>query len=338
MPLKTSDFDYELPENLIAQEPASPRDSSRLMVIHRKTGEIEHRIFREIVEYLISGDLLVVNVTKVIPARLVGKKTTGASVEIFLLEKVGKGIWKCMVRPGSKLKPGVVVVLKNGLTAKIVERCKDGTRIVEFNTKDDYEIFSVGKTPLPPYIKREDIDPNRYQTVYSKEEGSVAAPTAGLHFTEELIEKIKNKGVKFAEVVLHVGVGTFRPVKVEEIEKHEMHEEFYRVPKDTVELIEETRKKGGRIIAVGTTVVRTLETIARLPKQTEYTGKTDLFIYPPFEFKLVDALITNFHLPRSTLLMLVSAFAGLDLIKKAYKIAVEKKYRFYSFGDACFII
>ena len=336
--MRLKEFDYYLPKGLIAQKPAEPRDSSRLMVINRKTEEIEHRIFRDIVEYIDEGDLLVLNTTKVIPARLFGRKTTGAKVEVFLLEKVSNGVWKCLVKPGAKLKPGAEVVFKKSLKAKIVERCPDGTRIVDFNTNNDVEIFSYGEVPLPPYIKNPEVDPTRYQTVFAKEEGAVAAPTAGLHFTKELIEKLKEKGVNFAEVVLHIGLGTFRPVKVENIEEHKMEEEFYMVPEETVRLIENTRKNGKRVIAVGTTVVRTLETIARLPKSEKYSGKTDLFIYPPFEFKVVDALITNLHLPKSTLLMLVSAFAGLDLIKKAYKIAVEEKYRFFSFGDACFII
>ncbi len=336
--MRLEEFDYHLPKELIAQKPAEPRDSSRLMIINRKTGEIEHRIFRDIIEYINEGDLLVLNTTKVIPARLLGRKTTGAKVEVFLLEKVADGVWKCLVKPGSKLKPGAEVVFKEGLKAKIVGRYPDGTRMVEFNTKDDGEIFSRGEVPLPPYIENPDVDPSRYQTVFAKEEGAVAAPTAGLHFTQDLIKKLKEKGVNFAEVVLHVGLGTFRPVKVESIEEHKMEEEFYRVSKETVKLIEDTKKRGKRVIAVGTTVVRTLETIARLPKSEGYSGRTNLFIYPPFEFKVVDALITNFHLPKSTLLMLVSAFAGLDLIKKAYKIAVEEKYRFFSFGDACFII
>ncbi|MCD6449786.1 MAG: tRNA preQ1(34) S-adenosylmethionine ribosyltransferase-isomerase QueA [Thermotogaceae bacterium] len=336
--MRLDEFDYFLPKELIAQEPVYPRDNSRLMVINRKTKEIEHRIFRDIVEYINEGDLLVLNTTKVIPARLLGRKITGARVEVFLLERVADGVWKCMVKPGAKLKPGVEVVIKDGLKAKIVERNSDGTRIVEFGTKSDSEIFSYGEIPLPPYIENPDVDPQRYQTVFAKEEGAVAAPTAGLHFTEELIEKLRSKGVNFAEVVLHVGLGTFRPVKVESVEDHKMEEEFFRVPRETVELIEETKSEGKRVIAVGTTVVRTLETIARLPKSEAYSGKTDLFIYPPFEFKIVDALITNFHLPKSTLLMLVSAFSGLDLIKKAYKIAVKERYRFFSFGDACFII
>ncbi|PLV59289.1 tRNA preQ1(34) S-adenosylmethionine ribosyltransferase-isomerase QueA [Thermotoga sp. KOL6] len=335
--MKVSEFDYELPPELIAQEPVEPRDSSRLMVLHRSTRRIEHRIFWEIVEYLNPGDLLVLNVSKVIPARLFGKKKTGANIEILLLERVENGVWKCLVRPGQKVKKGVEIIINGDLSAVCIERSEDGTRIMEFHPKDDEIIFEKGRTPLPPYIKKE-VPLERYQTVYAKEEGSVAAPTAGLHFTTELMDKLKEKGVEFAEVILHVGIGTFRPVKAEEVEKHKMHEEFYRVPRETVKKIEETRRKSRRIVAVGTTTVRTLETIARLPKREEYVGKTDLFIYPPFEFKLVDALITNFHLPRSTLLMLVSAFAGKDFVMEAYREAVKRRYRFFSFGDAMLIL
>ena len=333
--LKVSDFDFELPKELIAQKPAEPRDSARLMVLNREFKHIEHRIFRDIKEYLKEGDVLILNNTKVIPARLLGKKITGARIEVFLLEKIEDGIWKCLVKPGSKMKVGSELVFRNGLFGKVIARNDDGTRIIEFSAKEDKEIFSAGEVPLPPYIKNRGIDPEKYQTVYAQKEGAVAAPTAGLHFTKELLDEIKKMGVKVAYITLHVGLGTFRPVKVENIENHEMEEEFYHVPKETVDIINDAQ---GRIIAVGTTVVRTLETIARLPKMDEYTGKTDIFIYPPFEFKMVDALITNFHLPRSTLLMLVSAFAGLDLIKKAYKIAIEKEYRFFSFGDAMFIL
>ena len=333
---EVSEFDYYLPKELIAQEPVEPRDSSRLMVIHRKTGEIEHRIFRDIVNYLEEGDLLILNTTKVIPARLLGRKETGAKVEIFLLERMKEGVWKCLVKPGSKVKIGTKVLIGD-LMARCLERFPDGARLMEFEPRDDSVIFSHGKTPLPPYIKKE-VPSDRYQTVYAKEEGAVAAPTAGLHFTEELLQRLKDKGIKFAEVILHVGLGTFRPVKAERVEDHKMEEECYKVPEVTVKALEETLKRGKRIVAVGTTVVRTLETIARLPKKKEYEGKTDLFIYPPFEFKLISALITNFHLPKSTLLMLVSAFAGKDLIMKAYKIAIEKRYRFFSFGDACLIL
>ena len=336
--MRVDEFDFHLPKELIAQKPAEPRDSARLMVLDRKTGKIEHRIFRDVAKYLNEGDLLVLNDTKVIPARLLGRKTTGAKVEVFLLEKVKDGLWRCLVKPGRKLKLGSEVVFKNGLIGRIIDRFEDGTRLVEFSKKGDFEIFSAGEIPLPPYIENPNVDPEKYQTVYAKEEGAVAAPTAGLHFTEELLKKIEDKGVKIAYVTLHVGLGTFRPVKVENVEDHKMEEEFFRVPRETVRLIKETKKSGKRIIAVGTTVVRTLETIARFPEKDEYSGKTDLFIYPPFDFKMVDSLITNFHLPRSTLLMLVSAFAGLDLIKKAYRIAVEERYRFFSFGDAMLIL
>jgi len=272
----------------------------------------------------------------VIPARLIAKKETGATVEILLLERVREGVWKCLVKPGQRVKDGTKLFVGD-LKAVCLGREEGGIRILEFSTAEDNEILRRGKAPLPPYVKKE-VPLEKYQTVYAKEEGSVAAPTAGLHFTPELLSRLKEKGVKFAEVVLHVGIGTFRPVKVEEVEKHKMHEEYYKVPEETVEKIEETKKRGGRVVAVGTTVVRTLETIARLPKRKSYVGKTDLFIYPPFEFKMVDALITNFHLPRSTLLMLVCAFAGKDFVMEAYKEAVRQKYRFFSFGDAMLIL
>lgn len=335
--MEVKDFDYFLPEELIAQKPVEPRDSSRLMVLNKKEKTIEHRFFRDIINYLGEGDLLVRNITKVIPARLYGKKTTGANIEILLLEKVDKGIWKALVKPGSKVKKGTEILFNDNLKAVCKDWAEEGSRILEFNSVNDEEIFKYGRAPLPPYVKNRKISIDRYQTVYSREMGSVAAPTAGLHFTESLLKKLKEKGVEFADVILHVGLGTFRPVKVEKIEEHKMHSETYYVPKETVEKIREYRKNKGRIIAVGTTSVRTLETIARLPEKDHYHGKTDIFIYPPFEFKFTDALITNFHLPRSTLLMLVSAFAGYEFILNAYRIAVKEKYRFFSFGDACFI-
>lgn len=334
--MKLSDFDYYLPEELIAQTPAEPRDSSRLMVLNRKEKTIEHRIFRDIVEYLKPGDLLVRNITKVIPARLHGVKETGARVEILLLEKISEGVWEALVKPGSKVKKGTKIILSEGIEVICKDYSQQGARILEFNCSDD-KLFELGNAPLPPYIKNQKVPFERYQTVYSKETGSVAAPTAGLHFTEELLERLRNKGVEFADLILHVGLGTFRPVKVEDIREHKMHSERYYVPAETVKKIRETRKNKGRIIAVGTTSVRTLETIARLPNQESYHGKTDIFIYPPFEFKLTDAIITNFHLPKSTLLMLVSAFAGKDFILEAYNTAVKMKYRFFSLGDACFI-
>lgn len=334
--MKLSDFDYYLPEELIAQTPADPRDSSRLMVLNRKEKTIEHRIFRDIVEYLSPGDLLVRNITKVIPARLHGVKETGARVEILLLEKISEGVWEALVKPGSKVKKGTKIILSEGIEVICKDYSQQGARILEFNCSDD-KLFELGNAPLPPYIKNQKVPFERYQTVYSKETGSVAAPTAGLHFTEELLERLRNKGVEFADLILHVGLGTFRPVKVEDIREHKMHSERYYVPAETVKKIRETRKNKGRIIAVGTTSVRTLETIARLPNQESYHGKTDIFIYPPFEFKLTDAIITNFHLPKSTLLMLVAAFAGKDFILEAYNTAVKMKYRFFSLGDACFI-
>lgn len=334
--MKLSDFDYYLPEELIAQTPADPRDSSRLMVLNRKEKTIEHRIFRDIVEYLSPGDLLVRNITKVIPARLHGVKETGARVEILLLEKISEGVWEALVKPGSKVKKGTKIILSEGVEVICKDYSQQGARILEFNCSDD-KLFELGNAPLPPYIKNQKVPFERYQTVYSKETGSVAAPTAGLHFTEELLERLRDKGVEFADLILHVGLGTFRPVKVEDIREHKMHSERYYVPAETVKKIRETRKNKGRIIAVGTTSVRTLETIARLPNQESYHGKTDIFIYPPFEFKLTDAIITNFHLPKSTLLMLVSAFAGKDFILEAYNTAVKMKYRFFSLGDACFI-
>lgn len=344
---KLEAYDYYLPEELIAQYPVEPRDSSKLMVIDKKSGQIKHQIFRDIINYLNPDDLLVFNTSKVIPARLYGKKSTGANVELLLLEKIQPGVWKCLVKPGKAVKDGAEINIEslysenNHKNDKVVGKCigraEEGTRVIEFSTKDDKELFAVGKVPLPHYIKNENVDFQRYQTVYAKYEGSVAAPTAGLHFTTALLERIKEKGIKTAEVVLHVSIGTFRPVKVEDIREHKMHEEYFVVPEDTVKLIEQTKLNGGRIVAVGTTSVRTLETIANLPKMSSYSGKTSIFIYPPFDFKLVDALITNFHLPKSSLLMLVSAFAGYDLTMKAYRIAVEKKYRFFSFGDAMFI-
>jgi len=340
---KLEAYDYTLPEELIAQEPIEPRDHSRLMVVNRKTQEIEHRIFKDIVEYLNAGDLLVFNTSKVIPARIIGRKPTGAKVELLLLEKIEPGVWKCLVKPGKAIKEGTEIIFdvhssENAVIAKCVGRAEEGTRLVEFSTKNDNEIFAIGKVPLPHYIRNDNIDFERYQTVYAKHEGSVAAPTAGLHFTEQLLEKIREKGILTAEVVLHVGIGTFRPVKVEDIRQHKMHEEYYVVPEETVRIIEQVKNEGGKVFAVGTTSVRTLETIARLPKAPSYSGKTDIFIYPSFEFKLVDALITNFHLPKSSLIMLVSAFAGYELIMKAYKIAVEERYRFFSFGDAMLIL
>ncbi|MEJ5228996.1 MAG: tRNA preQ1(34) S-adenosylmethionine ribosyltransferase-isomerase QueA [Pseudothermotoga sp.] len=329
--MKLSDFDYQLPEELIAQVPAEPRDSSRLMVLHRDTGSIEHKIFRQIVEYLQPKDLLVLNNTRVIPARFFAKK--GAStIEVFLIGKKENDLWECMVKPGKKVKPGDLLSFGR-FTAKCLDRTKDGTRILKFDIPDD-ELLTYGEAPLPPYVHNK-VSLERYQTVYAKVDGAVAAPTAGLHFTEQLIQRIREQGVQITEITLHVGIGTFRPVKTENIIEHKIHSENYEIPHETLTLIEQSKASGGRVIAVGTTVVRALEEYARSGK---IKGQTSLFIYPPFEFRIVDALVTNFHLPRSTLLMLVSAFAGYDFIMKAYQEAVKERYRFYSFGDAMLIL
>ncbi|MDK2953411.1 MAG: S-adenosylmethionine:tRNA ribosyltransferase-isomerase [Kosmotoga sp.] len=339
MNMKVSDFDYELPKELIAQEPVQPRDHSRLMVIRRDRENFEHTHFYRIIDYLEPGDLLVMNDSKVIPARLLGKKSTGAKVEIVLIEKVGSKQWKAIVRPGSKIKRGNVLLFED-LQCEVVEHCDDSTRILEFTGSNPWEkIRRIGKLPIPPYISKYPDDPNLYQTVYAKKDGSVAAPTAGLHFTDSLLKKLKEKGIKMAFVTLHVGLGTFRPVKVENVEDHVMHSEFYTLPEETVELIKETKRNGNRVIAVGTTVVRTLEAVAQKHngKLVAESGRTDIFIYPPYEFKVIDGLITNFHLPKSTLLMLVAAFAGHKKILKAYNEAIKLRYRFFSFGDACFI-
>ncbi len=338
--MKVELFDYHLPRELIAQKPIEPRDKSRLMVLDRRTGKIEHRHFYNIVEYLIPGDLLVLNNTKVIPARLIGRKVTGAKVEILLLNEVGDGKWRVMVKPGRKLRIGTRVLF-DGMEAVIIDRLRDGTRVVEFSERGEKfwnTINRIGMIPLPPYITEDLKDEGRYQTVYAKESGAVASPTAGLHFTHELLGKLRSKGIRIAEITLHVGIGTFRPITVEEVENHVMDREWCKVPRETVKMIEETKSSNGRIVAVGTTVVRTLETMARQKEMKEYSGWTDLFIYPPFEFKLVDILVTNFHLPRSTLLLLVSAFAGREFIMMAYEEAVKRRYRFFSFGDAMLIL
>ncbi len=330
--MKLSDFDYELPEELIAQQPAEPRDSSRLMVIDRQTGQIKHRIFRDIVEYLNPNDVIVLNNTKVIPARLFALKN-GSQMEVFLVERVNPSEWKCMVKPGKKVKPGDTLQFE-GFLARCLERLPDGLRLMKFEVSDE-ELLKRGCTPLPPYIKRTNIELERYQTVYAKHNGSIAAPTAGLHFTQSLLEKIRSMGTKIAEVTLHVSIGTFRPVKTEDITKHTIYPEYYYIPDQAAELINHAKITGGKVVAVGTTVVRTLETYA-ITK--EKAGRTELFIYPPFEFKVVDRLVTNFHLPKSTLLMLVAAFAGYDLTMHAYREAVKLRYRFYSFGDAMLIL
>ena len=339
--MKVSDFNYELPEELIAQVPLEKRDKSRLMVLDREKQTIEHKTFKDIIDYLEPGDCLVRNNTKVIPARLYGKKETGAHVEFLLLNNIEGDIWESIVRPGNKLHVGTKVIFGDGLlTADILEIMPGGTRKVEFHYKGIFNeiLDKIGLMPLPPYIHEELKDNDRYQTVYAKYEGSAAAPTAGLHFTPELLQKIQDKGVKIANVTLHVGIGTFRPVKEDEVEKHQMHSEHYYIKKEDVEKINQTKKEGKRVIAVGTTSCRVLETIADengMVKETE--GDTQIFIYPGYKFKCLDGLITNFHLPQSTLLMLVSALAGKDYIMKAYNEAVKEKYRFFSFGDAMFI-
>ncbi|MGC8868915.1 MAG: tRNA preQ1(34) S-adenosylmethionine ribosyltransferase-isomerase QueA [Sulfurihydrogenibium sp.] len=336
--MKLSDFDYHLPKELIAKYPVEPRDSCRLMVLDRKNQTIEHRIFRDIIDYLKEGDLLVLNDTKVIPARLIGKKEkTGANLEVFLLKQVEDNVWEALIKNIRRLKPGDRIFISEDFFVEYLSREEDKgfVKLHSKNLKEDLEKY--GHIPLPPYIERpdEEKDKQLYQTVFAKKEGSVASPTAGLHFTTELLEKIKSKGVKIAYVTLHVGLGTFKPVKDEDVTKHKMHEEFYSIPEETLTMIKETKENGKSVIAVGTTVVRTLESYAITGKREDYTN---IFIYPPFEFKIVDKLITNFHLPKSTLIMLVSAFATREFILKAYNEAVKEKYRFFSYGDAMFIM
>ena len=340
--MKVTDFNYNLPEELIAQVPIEKRDESRLMVLDREKKTIEHKVFKDILDYLKPGDCLVRNNTKVIPARLYGvKEETGANVEFLLLHRVEGDIWEVMVRPGKKLMPGAKVSFGDGiLKAEILEKMDDGNRKVKFEYNGIFNeiLDKIGLMPLPPYIKERLKEKDRYQTVYAKYEGSAAAPTAGLHFTDELLEKIKEKGVEIANVTLHVGIGTFRPVKVENIEEHDMHSEHYYIKKEDADKINNARKNGGRIIAVGTTSCRVLESISDengIVHETE--GDTSIFIYPGYKFKCIDGLITNFHLPESTLIMLVSALAGKDYIMKAYEEAVKEKYKFFSFGDAMFI-
>ena len=340
--MKLSDFDYELPKELIAQTPIEKRDEARLMVLHRNNKTIEHKIFKDILDYLKPGDCLVRNNTKVIPARLYGiKEVTGANVEFLLLNRIEGDTWEVMVRPGKKLMPGARVDFGNGLLkAEIIDKMEGGNRKVKFEYDGIFNeiLDQIGLMPLPPYIKEKLEKKEMYQTVYAKYEGSAAAPTAGLHFTEELLEQIKAKGVEIANVTLHVGIGTFRPVKEENIEDHNMHTEHYYIKEDDAEKINRTRKNGGRIIAVGTTSCRVLESVSDdkgMVKPVE--GDTNIYIYPGYTFKCVDGLITNFHLPESTLVMLVSALAGREFILDSYKKAVEEKYRFFSFGDAMFI-
>ena len=339
--MKVSDFDYELPEELIAQTPIEKRDESRLMVLDREKQTIEHRKFKNIIEYLKPGDVLVRNNTKVIPARIYGKKETGANVEFLLLHNIEGDIWECIVRPGNKLHIGTKVIFGDGLLkAEILDIMEGGTRKVKFYYNGIFNeiLYKIGLMPLPPYIHEELKEKDRYQTVYAKYEGSAAAPTAGLHFTEELFEDLRKKGIEVANVTLHVGIGTFRPVKEETVEEHKMHTEHFYIKKEDVEKINNAKKEGRRVIAVGTTSCRVLESIADengFVKETE--EDTGIFIYPGYKFKCIDGLITNFHLPQSTLLMLVSALAGKEYIMKAYKEAVKEKYRFFSFGDAMII-
>jgi S-adenosylmethionine:tRNA ribosyltransferase-isomerase len=339
--VKTSDFHYDLPEELIAQTPLEKRDASRLMVIHRDTGELEHRIFSDLPDYLNPGDCLVINDSRVLPARLLGNRSTGGAVEVLLLQDKSNGVWECLTKPGRKTQPGTELSFGDGLlTATVIGALEDGNKLIQFHYSGIFlEILEkLGKMPLPPYIHEDLKDSERYQTVYSREIGSAAAPTAGLHFTPELMERIRNMDVTFAPVTLHVGLGTFRPVKAEEIQDHHMHSEYCILPKSTADLLNETRDRGGRIICVGTTSCRTLESFANEDGSfTERSGWTNIFIYPGYRFKAMDVLITNFHLPESTLLMLVSAFAGRDHVLAAYEEAVRQRYRFFSFGDACFI-
>ena len=340
--MKVSDFDYELPEELIAQHPYDKRDEARLMVLHRDTKEIEHKVFKDIIDYLEPGDCLVINDTKVIPARLYGKKDTGANVEFLLLKRIENDDWEAMVRPGNKLKTGAKVTFGDGLlNVEVLDTLPGGNRKVRFTYNGIFNeiLDQIGLMPLPPYIKENIKEENeKYQTVYAKYEGSAAAPTAGLHFTEELLEKIKEKGIDIAKVTLHVGIGTFRPVKVENVEEHQMHSEHFFVKQSEADKINKARETGHRVIAVGTTSCRVLESVSdENGKVKEIETDTSIFIYPGYKFKCVDCLITNFHLPQSTLIMLVSTLAGKEFIMKAYNEAVKEKYKFFSFGDAMFI-
>lgn len=341
--MKTSDFYFDLPEELIAQVPLDKRDESRLMVLNKENGEIQHKSFTDILDYLREGDCLVLNDTRVIPARLFGVKDTGANVEFLLLKRIDKNRWQTLVKPGKRAKIGSKFFFGNNneLTGEIVDLAEEGTRIIEFTYEGIFEevLDKLGNMPLPPYITETLEDRERYQTVYSKHSGSAAAPTAGLHFTEDLLHKIQEKGVKIAYITLHVGLGTFRPVKADNILEHKMHSEFYMVSKEAAQLINTTKKSGGRIISVGTTATRTLETVGNNDGFIqEENGWTDIFIYPGYKFKVIDGLLTNFHLPESTLIMLVSSLSNRENVLNAYKEAVKERYRFFSFGDAMLVI
>lgn len=340
--MNVKDYDYDLPEELIAQDPLEDRSSSRLMVLDRQTGDVEHRHFTDILEYLHPGDCLVINNTKVIPARLFGvKEDTQAKIEVLLLKRKENDIWETLVKPGKKAKPGTKLVFGDGLlTAEVVDVVEEGNRLIQFHYDGIFEeiLDQLGQMPLPPYITHQLKDKNRYQTVYAKYDGSAAAPTAGLHFTKELLQKVKDMGVDIAEVTLHVGLGTFRPVKVENVLDHHMHSEFYMVSQEAADKINRAKESGHRVTAVGTTSTRTLEAAAdENGRLHETSGWTEIFIYPGYQFKVIDALITNFHLPQSTLVMLVSALAGREHVLHAYEIAVKERYRFFSFGDAMLI-
>ena len=340
--MQVSDFDYDLPPELIAQDPIEPRDASRLLIMDRITGEIRHSVFHDLGLELNSGDMLVLNDTKVLPARLYAHKESGAAIELLLLKQVGLDIWQCLVRPGNKARPGVKLRFAlDSLQAEIIDTAEEGSRLIRFDHDGDfYQLLErLGTMPLPPYIKKPLQDQSRYQPVYARERGSAAAPTAGLHFTDRLLDELQDQGILIEKVLLHVGLGTFRPVKTDTVEDHVMHSEFYRVSAPTAERINKARAAGGRIIAVGTTTVRTLETVADEDGILhEAEGWTQKYIYPGYRFKIVDGMITNFHLPKSTLLMLVSAFAGREHVMNAYQTAIRERYRFFSFGDACLFI
>ena len=341
--MKTSDFFYDLPEELIAQDPLEERTASRLLVLNRETGAVEHKIFSDVIDYLNDGDCLVINNTRVIPARLIGEKEgTGGKVEVLLLKRKVNDVWETLVKPGKKLRPGAKITFGDGrLRAEVLEVVEEGNRLVKFCYEGIFEeiLDSLGEMPLPPYITHKLEDKEMYQTVYAKYDGSAAAPTAGLHFTKELLNKIEEKGIKIASITLHVGLGTFRPVKVDDVNNHHMHTEWYEVNAEAADIINETKRNGGRVICVGTTSCRTIESVA---DENGYmkakTGETDIFIYPGYKFKVMDGLITNFHLPESTLVMLVSAFAGKENVLAAYETAVKERYRFFSFGDAMILI